>query len=328
MKNYYGYFTKAATRELKNSKSIFCKVDGEKILVCNGYFMFAMTPADYETIARPVTCCDPGAWTIQDGNRSEADNSNIAKIWNDTLAAARDSDGTTLHKCPAEFFADNKKKDRAAGYYNAAAGFAAFYNVKFIECFEGLTLHAQSATGAALAMTGSGEAVAMILPIRPDATKSRMVKAYFDAEAAEDGSAAEAAAETAEKLQRSEAMREALANKITELCDEITSRNSEIDALRQQIAEQAAKLEEAKQTAEQQPAADPAEQPAPDMKTAAELIAQQLQKLAGVRAIIKGAQTSAPVVWLDGETKKHAEAIKAAGAKWSTKKSAYYIKVA
>ena len=50
--------------------------------------------------------------------------------------------------------------------------------------------------------------------------------------------------------------------------------------------------------------------------------------MAGVTATIKGAQTAAPVVWLAGDTEKHADAIKAAGAKWSNKKSAFYVRVA
>ena len=43
---------------------------------------------------------------------------------------------------------------------------------------------------------------------------------------------------------------------------------------------------------------------------------------------IKGAQTAAPVIWLAGNTQEHAEAIKAAGGKWSNKKSAFYVRVA
>lgn len=60
----------------------------------------------------------------------------------------------------------------------------------------------------------------------------------------------------------------------------------------------------------------------------AEQIAARFSDLAGVTTTIKGAQTAAPVVWLAGDTERHADAIKAAGAKWSSKKSAYYVRVA
>lgn len=72
--------------------------------------------------------------------------------------------------------------------------------------------------------------------------------------------------------------------------------------------------------------AEPAAKPEP--KTAAELIASRFADLAGVETTIKGAQTAAPVIWLTGDTKPHAEALKAAGAKWSGKRAAYYIRVA
>lgn len=72
----------------------------------------------------------------------------------------------------------------------------------------------------------------------------------------------------------------------------------------------------------------PVELPAEDVKSAAEIIAARFAGLDGVRAVIKGATTSAPVVWLAGDTEKHADAIRAAGAKWSGKKSAFYVRVA
>ena len=63
-------------------------------------------------------------------------------------------------------------------------------------------------------------------------------------------------------------------------------------------------------------------------RTAAEIIAARFTGLDGVTATIKGAHTAAPVVWLSGDTDKHADEIKAAGAKWSGKRSAFYVRVA
>ena len=59
-----------------------------------------------------------------------------------------------------------------------------------------------------------------------------------------------------------------------------------------------------------------------------EKVVKSARNIAGVTTTIKGAQTAAPVVWLAGDTERHADAIKAAGAKWSSKKSAYYVRVA
>lgn len=63
------------------------------------------------------------------------------------------------------------------------------------------------------------------------------------------------------------------------------------------------------------------EQPA--NKAAAVLAA--LESLDGITATVKGAQTSAPVVWIGGTVEAHKTALEKLGAKWSSKRSAYYI---
>lgn len=103
---------------------------------------------------------------------------------------------------------------------------------------------------------------------------------------------------------------------------ELAQAQNELSAVRGDLNRATNKIAEL----EAQQAAPAAEQPEP--KTAAELIAARFADLAGVTTTIKGAQTAAPVVWLAGDTERHADAIKAAGAKWSNKKSAYYVRVA
>ena len=66
------------------------------------------------------------------------------------------------------------------------------------------------------------------------------------------------------------------------------------------------------------------EQPA--NKAAAVLAA--LESLDGITATVKGAQTSAPVVWIGGTVEAHKTALEKLGAKWSSKRSAYYIQAA
>ena len=321
-----GNYTATATKAIKAGNCIICnKAEDGYIYTANGFFIFKMTPPEYDAFIRPAAGCDPGNWNIDNkGNREELrpGQMDIIKIFNDALGQINGSTtATACKRSPLEF---TSEKMTLTGFYNPAADVAAFYNKLYITSFSGGTLHATKATAAAVVMEGE-DALAMILPVRPDAAKSRAVKAYFTepSDAEQKNNNAEQLqqlqqqnAEQAEQLQRAEAMREALANKITELCDEITSRNNEIESLKKQI--------------EQQPAAALAatEQPAPDLKTAAEMIAERFRAFAGVEAVIKGATTSAPVVWLKGNTKQHENEITAAGAKWSGKKSAYYIKVA
>lgn len=66
------------------------------------------------------------------------------------------------------------------------------------------------------------------------------------------------------------------------------------------------------------------EQPA--NKAAAVLAA--LESLDGITATVKGAQTSAPVVWIGGTVEAHKTTLEKLGAKWSCKRSAYYIQAA
>lgn len=91
---------------------------------------------------------------------------------------------------------------------------------------------------------------------------------------------------------------------------------NEIDELKNKLAE----LHETKTE-------QPAEQK-PEPKTAAEIIAARWAEVDGLTATIKGATTAAPVVWLAGDTKPHGKEIEAAGGKWSSKKNAYYFRVA
>ena len=97
----------------------------------------------------------------------------------------------------------------------------------------------------------------------------------------------------------------------------------ELEALRAKVAEL-----EAQQAQPREHAEDPQQPAQADGKTAAEIIASRFADMAGVTTTIKGAQTAAPVIWLAGNTQEHAEAIKAAGGKWSNKKSAFYVRVA
>ena len=311
-----GNYTATATKAIKAGNCIICnKAEDGYIYTANGFFIFKMTPPEYDAFIRPAAGCDPGNWNIDNkGNREELrpGQMDIIKIFNDALGQINGSTtATACKRSPLEF---TSEKMTLTGFYNPAADVAAFYNKLYINSFTGGTLHAVKATGAAVVIDHE-DALAMILPVRPDAAKARAVKAYFteatEAEQLADNNAAELDrlqrqnAQQAEQLQRAEAMREALVNKIAELENRII-----------------------KQQAEQPAPAPAAEQPAQDMKTAAEMIAAEIEKLAGVKAVIKGAATSAPVVWLDGNTTEHKAAIIAAGAKWSGKRNAYYIKVA
>lgn len=319
MKKFTGNYSADAGKALKSAGGrIFCKVDEDgMIYTCTGYFVYRMRPDEYAATVQPVTKCDAGNWIIENGEKREAGPADfdVIKTFRDTVNACT---GEALERCPAEFDAG---KGMALSSYYSSAGFAAFYNQLYTSgLYQGLTIRANSAISPAVFYDGE-EAVAMVLPVKAKPDAARAVKAYFTAEQAAEDKPAEldairAELETERNARRAAELENAAAlDKITEQAAEIGSLRAELDKLH---AEQAA--------APVEQAAD--EKPAEDVKSAAEIIAARFAGLDGVRAVIKGAQTAAPVVWLAGDTEKHADAIRAAGAKWSGKKGAYYVRVA
>ena len=319
MKKFTGNYSADAGKALKSAGGrIFCKVDEDgMIYTCTGYFVYRMRPDEYAATVQPVTKCDAGNWIIENGEKREAGPSDfdVIKTFRDTVNACT---GAALDRCPADFTVE--KGGTLSSYYSAA-GFAAFYNQLYTSgLYQGLTIRANSAISPAVFYDGE-EAVAMVLPVKAKAETARAVKAYFTEQPAEDSdNAAELATLRAEldsarnDRRAAEIERAAMLDTITEQAAEIGTLRAELDKLH---AEQAAP-EQATDT----PAAPV------DMRSAAEIIAARFTELDGVRAVIKGAGTAAPVVWLAGDTEKHADAIRAAGAKWSGKRSAYYIRVA
>ena len=291
-----GNYTPDAAKALKNSDKIICRTaDDGTIYVCTGFILYKMTGEEYAAAAQPVTCCEPGNWTITNGEKQDGTTFDAAKIFADAVKAAENAG--TLTRCPLDL---DTEKFLAWSYHNSNKDFAAFYNCKYISALHpGATFRAAGPTSGAVAYM-DGEPFAMVLPIKPEDKASRAIKAYF-----------------------TQADKTKTADEADKLRDKLTAARDEIAQLRDQIAQQAAELE-ALRAAQQ---AAPAEEK-PEPKTAAELIASRFADLEGVTATIKGAQTAAPVVWLTGETDKHADAIKAAGAKWSNKKSAFYVRVA
>lgn len=327
MKKFTGNFTMQAGKAVKGSERIICRVSEDRVYICNGYFVLRMLPFEYAETIQPVTMCDAGNWIIERGERRELrpDEFNLAEMLDKAAEPVNKYSGATLcQRCPAEFPVD---KNTLQGYYNAAAKVAAFYNKSFLAAFDPcVDLHAVGTTSAAV-MMAEAEVVGIVLPVRATDAARRACAAWFE-QPAEDGDnaeldriraklAAEQDARHAAELDRDE-----IDARRAELLDKVTEQAAELDKLRAELeklqAEQAAPVEQADET----PAAPV------DVRSAAEIIAARFTELDGVRAVIKGAGTSAPVVWLAGDTEKHADAIRAAGAKWSGKRSAYYIRVA
>lgn len=294
MKKFTGNYTTEAGKVLKGSERLICAVAAEdEIYITNGYVLYKMTRFEYAAAIQPVTCCEPGNWRMnKTGERSEDNSTDIAKLFADTLKTA--DRAAALTRCPLAVQIDNKTT--AATYYAAEADFTALFNTKFISALTpSAALRSAGPVSAAIAYAAD-EPFAIVLPIKPKAEAARAVKAYFH-----------------------EIDHKAEADKLRAECDKL---RAELRQAQHEIECQSAELAEAARRAEHK-----TEQPA-EPRTAAELIASRFADMDGVSVTIKGAQTAAPVVWLTGDTDKHADKIEAAGAKWSNKKSAWYVRVA
>lgn len=310
MKKFTGSFTPDASKALKGSQRLICRTDKDGVsYVTNGFTAYKMFPHEYAAIVQPVTCCEAGNYSIQNGEKRDEVDFNLEKTFLDSVKAANDTGD--MARCPLVLTLD--KKRTAAAYYNAEKDFVALYDTRYISALSsGFTLRAPGPTAPAVAYNDN-DPFALILPIRPDENTTRAVKAYFT----------QAAANKTDEASEAEQLRA----EISRLQDKLNRAETGAAALEERVEEQAAELEALRTAAGHNDTADESK-PATNAKSAAEIIAQRFASMDGVTATIKGAQTAAPVVWLSGDTEKHADEIKAAGAKWSGKKSAYYVRVA
>ena len=310
MKKFTGSFTPDASKALKGSQRLICRTDKDGVAyVTNGFTAYKMFPHEYAAIVQPVTCCEAGNYSIQNGEKRDEVDFNLEKTFLDSVKAANDTGD--MARCPLVLTLD--KKRTAAAYYNAEKDFVALYDTRYISALSsGFTLRAPGPTAPAVAYNDN-DPFALILPIRPDENTTRAVKAYFT----------QAAANKTDEASEAEQLRA----EISRLQDKLNRAETGAAALEERVEEQAAELEALRTAAGHNDTADESK-PATNAKSAAEIIAQRFASMDGVTATIKGAQTAAFFFNDTATTEKHADEIKAAGAKWSGKKSAYYVRVA
>lgn len=178
--------------------------------------------------------------------------------------------------------------DGTASLWHNSNGLTAAYNAAYLAALAPGYQLRSTNATSPAVAYSNGEPFALVMPIRLDAPINRAISALFD----------DAAPATNDE--------------ITQLKATNAQLTAELESLRTRLAQQETQTQ----------------QPATDTRTAAEQVAARFADLDGVTTTIKGAQTAAPVIWLTGNTDPHADAIKAAGGRWSNKRSAYYVRVA
>lgn len=297
----YSSYTTSLTRSLKGTERLHCRIDEEDkaVFVCNGYFLVKLTPAEYDALVRPITQRDAGNYILNADGSTAPDPLEMGKLLTDTAREA-------VHDlAPAPFIvAPNDKRSKAtiSPYYSESGDFVAGFNSDYAAIIDPSIPRKSKGAISPMVVFSGDEPQAMILPVRIDETKSRVpaaVRAYFT-----------------EKPQDA-AIERAHGQEITRLQNVIDAKNEQIEALTARLNAQP----------EAQP--EPVEE-APQEQTPADKAAALVEKLAaldGITATVKGAQTAAPVVWLDGEADAHKEKIEAMGGKWSSKRSAWYFRI-
>ena len=323
----YSNYTTALTRSLKVTERLHCRVNEETraVYVCNGYFLVKLDRTEYDALVRPVTQREAGNFVIYNG---EADTVNEPLDMEKLLADAAQDAAHEL--APAPFLFDpgvKGVKSKIAAYYSESGDFVAGFNSDYAAIISAsLPRNSKIPTSPMVVFSGS-EPQAMILPVRIDKEKSRVpaaVRAYFTDKPEESAD---------EKLKRARKDRdewEALARRLEAERD---SRERELADLQKVLADKTAEIETLTERLNAQPDPQPQEEAAevqqeqtPAGKAAA--LVETLAALDGITATVKGAQTAAPVVWLTSAADAHKEKIEAMGGKWSTKRGAWYFKIA
>lgn len=302
-------FNKSALRAaLRKSDRLICQPTETGILMCNGYCIWSLSPAEYADIAKPVTKLEPGRWELTGAGRKDSD-FDISRFFNSYADHARTA-GAVAAEAAARF---PNGKTVLSAYY--AAKTVAAFNADYVGTVADPIPMLTGELDPVVFVTQASGPVAVVLPVRIKPEISAAVRALH--------SLADPAAETAEK-------REAAENELAALRAELAESRETAAKAQQEAAQAAAALAEAQQAAEAAKAAAQAQPATVEAKpqNSIDTVAARFAEIPGIVVTVKGAQTAAPVAWLSGETQTHADELKAAGAKWSQKRSAYYFKIA
>lgn len=304
-KRTIGFYSSAATQKaLKTGSCIAVQtVEGDdgirNIYVTNGCLAFRMFPAEYDACVRPLVLRAPGTFTVTlSTNDTKESAIDIAAIF-----AREAKEGAPLLASTGLRIQGRKGSATSAVYVSDTFGIA--LNADFPGATPGLDLRATSPISPAVAWFG-GEAVALYLPVN---IKGANLLAAVNAITGND-----VAPDTQELEAKLEAAQESAARERADLRAQLKAKEEELQALRAQLAEAQAATQEAPKEAD----------PAPDFQA----IAARWSSVPGLSVTVKGAQTASPVLWVSGAVEAHAEELKAAGARWSAKRSAFYYRAA
>lgn len=304
-KKTIGFYSPAATQKALKAGSCIAvqTVEGDdgvrNIYVTNGYLAFRMFPAEYDACVRPLVLRAPGTFTVTlSTNDTKESAIDIAAIF------AREAKEDAPLLTSTDLRIQGRKSSATSAVY-VSDTFGIALNADFPGATPGLDLRATSPISPAVAWF-CDKPVALYLP--------RNIKGANLLAAANAISGKDAAPGTQELEAKLEAAQESAARERADLRAQLKAKEEELQALRAQLAEAQAATQEAPKEAD----------PTPDFQA----IAARWSSVPGLTVTVKGAQTASPVLWVSGAVEAHAEELKAAGARWSAKRSAFYYRAA
>lgn len=293
----------------RNSKSniLHCQTvdsDGSvTIYVTDGFCMLQLTAAEYDKLIRPISKCDAGRWIINHGTKTDGNSLDCAKIFRESID---NISRVPLETSPLRWKAGERI---LTALYNPDRKEIISVNSIYSDIFSCSQLFGGGMKDSIYVGHDACSVHALFLPCRPDPDFLSAAAACFQGSGA-DSALQEKAAAAERRADRAAAESAALKSEISKLQQQAADLQAERAALLQQIDS----------LQESAAAAEPAQ--APDLLSAA---ADRFQAIPGASVTVKGRQTAAPVIWIQGGD---ADAIQAAGGRWSQKKQAFYFKVA
>ncbi|MCM1439682.1 MAG: hypothetical protein NC131_10875 [Roseburia sp.] len=307
-------YTPALTRAFKTQAGRhICAQDADgMIYATNGVIVVKLTAADYDAFLRPVYMTDPGNWTkTESGIQPTAPHTtpDLVSIWTQYTT---DSHAEPLRPSGLSVTIPvNGSKSRKMAlplFYGPQGDFVSGYNPDFLAIVQGSATYKAAGSDKAMTIFSGDEPAAVVLPVRiQNAAAVRAVRSYFNAPPEE---------EKAANVQRIKHDR-----------DEWKETAARLERERDELEKQLAKAQQERDEAKAQAQNEPPAEPAPASSATVDDLTAKVSAL-GLSCTVKGAQTAAPVLWIDGDPGTRKPDLEALGAKWSGKRSAWYIKAA
>lgn len=167
-------------KALKTCRRIICqRVDEHFFLLCgDGYILLRLHEQDYDVVARPVTKCDPGDWTITDGRKSD-DAPDLASIWTKITGVV---DTFALERLPLTIQRP-KQRDVALCFSSGDKRFSSGFDVTYLDAMPTSSLYSSGPHAPAVCYLDDKQQIpaAVVMPVRLEESAARAAAAFAGA---------------------------------------------------------------------------------------------------------------------------------------------------